>query len=546
MTKERSRLFALFGLALVVTLSSCLRLYGIGWALHSGYGHYLNFQPDEFISMRGMLPIQLLEGKLRAPGAYFEGTFNYYLWSVPEMVHRLVTGASALRSDVIPVDRSAFILISGRLLTVVFDLVTVIGLYAIIRELTRSFAAALLGSLLYGILPMQVIYAHFMRTHVLSNLLCVGVIWLSLSALRHRRWWLYVAAGLAAGLGGATRYPIAVILSFPFFLVLFAARSEKEESSTLVIAGARRLFAGPVWYLAGGFLLGFFLGDPMLFLDFRNVAHVISTETLHYVPPGATKIFDVSPFLKYFSFLIPYASYPLLWVVLYLAWLLVILQRSWWRIVLPLCLFAALYAYPMAKGYIVVFARQVMLLLPIFAIFVGLATKVIIDKFQNQPWVLRGLAVVLALLILPSLIFDFAYGRAMSGRDVRDALRHDLAALLRDTSHKTIGVSESGGYFYTAMPGVFPFNSESVKVRLQKPSDAADYFVVGFERPLAKSWRDYEIEQVEKAGMFHFVKAYSQAPQLFGLRFDMSHFPPDMTYPFPTILLFRRAGAPGP
>ena len=255
MTKTRSRLFALVGLTLVVFLSGCLRLYGIGWALHSGYGHYLNFQPDEFISMRGMLPIQLLEGKLRAPGAYFEGTFNYYLWSVPEMVHRLVTGAPALRSDVIPVDRSAFILLSGRLLTVIFDLATVIGLYAIILELTKSFAAALLGCLIYGILPMQVIYAHFMRTHVLSNVLCVGVIWLSLLALKHRHWWLYVAAGLAAGLGAATRYPIAVILSFPFFLVLFAARSEREENSTLITAGARRLLAGPVWCLAGGFLL---------------------------------------------------------------------------------------------------------------------------------------------------------------------------------------------------------------------------------------------------------------------------------------------------
>ena len=85
-----------------------------------------------------------------------------------------------------------------------------------------------------------------------------------------------------------------------------------------------------------------------------------------------------------------------------------------------------------------------------------------------------------------------------------------------------------------------------MQVRLQKPSDAADYFVVGFERPLAKSWRDYEIKQVEKAGVFHFVKAYSRAPQLFGVRLDMSHFPPDMTYPFPTILLFRRAGSSGP
>ncbi|MEO6872700.1 MAG: glycosyltransferase family 39 protein [Chthoniobacterales bacterium] len=517
-------------------------MYGINWGLESGYGHYLNFQPDEFISMRGMLPIDIFKGKLQAPGAYFEGTFNYYLWSIPETLHRLITGAPPLRSDVIPVDRCAFILLTGRLLTVVFDLATIIGLYAIILALTTSRAAALLGSFVYGILPMQVIYAHFMRTHVLSNLLCVGVIWLSLIALKHRRWWLYVAAGLVAGLGGATRYPVAVILSIPFFLVLFAGQSEDGHGLTRLTAGARRLLVGPVWFLAAGFVFGLFLGAPMLFLDFRTVAHTISTETLHYVPPGATKMFDFTPLLKYFSTLIPYASYPLLWIVLYLAAAAVFLRRSLWPIVLPLFLFSALYTYPMAKGYIVVFARQVMLLLPVFCIFLGLAAKFALDKTRERPSVVRGLAGLITLLILPTVAFDVAYDRAMSRGDVRETLRHDLTAVLKDTSSATIGVSESGGYFYTVMPAVFPLNGGRVEVRLQKASEPADYFVVGFERPLADGWRQYQIKQVEKAGMFRFVKSYSRSPHPFGMPLDISEFPPDMTYPFPMILLFRKAG----
>ncbi len=103
----------------------------------------------------------------------------------------------------------------------------------------------------------------------------------------------------------------------------------------------------------------------MLFLDFQSVIQTISSETLLYVPPGAGKLFDLEPVWEYFSVLIPYATYPILWLVIYLAVLYAVFRRSLSHIVLPLCLFTALYTYPMAKGYIVIFARQVTLLLPI-------------------------------------------------------------------------------------------------------------------------------------------------------------------------------------
>jgi hypothetical protein len=91
------------------------------------------------------------------------------------------------------------------------------------------------------------------------------------------------------------------------------------------------------------------------------------------------------------------------------------------------------------------------------------------------------------------------------------------------------------------MPAVFPLNGGGVKVRLQKASEPADYFVVGFERPLVANWQKYEIERVESAGIFRFAKCYSRSPHPVGMRLDISEFPPDMTYPFPMILLFRKA-----
>ncbi len=544
MREKRSRRLIVLNLLLITGLSAYLRLSGITWGIESGYGHYINFQPDEFISIRGMLPIKPFAGKMRAPDAYFEGTFNYYLWALPEMLYELWGGTHPILGEDLPAGQFKFILLSGRLMTVAFDLATLILLFAIIREMTGRRLGALLGALLYGVFPMQVIYSHFMRTHVLSNLLCVLVIWLSMRALKHRHWWLFVIIGVVAGLGAATRYPMGIIVTIPCLFVLFEAHPGYETWYRRFQKNTLYLLSGPLWLLTGGFLLGLFVGEPMLFLDFHTVVHSILYDNLPYVPAGAGKLFDLKPIWKYFSVLIPYATYPILWLVIYLAALYVVVRRSLSHIVLPLCLFAALYTYPMAKGYIVVFARQVMLLLPVFCIFVGLAAERLFARISNR--LLRsGLAALLILFILPTLLFDWAYDHAMQQRDVRDLLRQDLAELVKTQSSITIGVSDSGCYFYTAMPGVFPLKSEHVAVRLQQSSSTpADFFVMGFEKPLAENWRNLAIRQVESRGAFSFMKAYGHAPTVLGKRLDLSNFPPDMTYPFPTILLFRKVAKP--
>ena len=83
----------------MLLLATYLRVMGLTWGLNSGYGHDLNFQPDEFVSLRGVLQLDLLAGRIKAPGAYFEGTFNYYLWAVPQAVLKLAANKHADLSD---------------------------------------------------------------------------------------------------------------------------------------------------------------------------------------------------------------------------------------------------------------------------------------------------------------------------------------------------------------------------------------------------------------------------------------------------------------
>ena len=70
----------------MLLLGAYLRVAGLTWGLNSGYGQDLNFQPDEFVSLKGVRQLDLLTGDFKAADAYFEGTFNYYLWAVPQAV----------------------------------------------------------------------------------------------------------------------------------------------------------------------------------------------------------------------------------------------------------------------------------------------------------------------------------------------------------------------------------------------------------------------------------------------------------------------------
>src|SRR6266478_9105580 len=79
----------------LLLMAAYLRVTGLAWGLTSGYGHDRNLQPDEFVSLRGVLQLDLLTGRIKAPGAYFEGTFNYYLWAVPQAILKITGKKSA-------------------------------------------------------------------------------------------------------------------------------------------------------------------------------------------------------------------------------------------------------------------------------------------------------------------------------------------------------------------------------------------------------------------------------------------------------------------
>ena len=528
----------------VILLASYLRITGLAWGLTSGYGHDRNFQPDEFVSLRGVLQIDLLRGQIKAPSAYFEGTFNYYLWAIPKAALKLSsdTGIASAASTRMETEDHANLLYICRWMSVLFDLCTLIVVFLAIREATHTFYPCLIGALCYAVLPMQVIYAHFMRTHVLSNLLCALVIWLSLKFRNAQRSWMFVLVGLLSGLGAATRYPVGIIVVIPCLYLLFDRCDDLPNWKIRLWERAKGLVAGSVWLIGLGFVIGLFLGHPMLFLNLPSVTKAITGETLKYASLqefNASRLLNLSVVWKYISYLIPFAMYPLLWLVLYCAILYLGFRPSLYSQSVPILIFSLLYLYFMAKGYLgPYFARATMFLFPGFCVLVGIAYNDLRLRLRKQKAVATLLTSALFLFLGPSVVFDVAYVHAMEQKDARLALRKDLQKMIGESS-ATIGVSRFGPTFYTVMPAVEPLKSARVIVQLQDAGQKADFYLVGFTGQIDSTRLNVTSRMVEAQGKFRFEKSYSVRPKIFGKELGLARFPTDMTYPFPTILLFR-------
>jgi hypothetical protein len=514
----------------------------LSWGLSSGYGHDLNFQPDEFVSLRGVLQLDLLAGRIKAPGAYFEGTFNYYLWAVPQAILKISGNKSAASPDSMTENEQSNLLYICRWISVLFDLCTIVIVFLAIREASRNFYASFVGALCYSVLPMQVIYAHFMRTHILSNLLCALVIWLSLKLRQSQRWQMLLAVGVISGLAAATRYPVGIIVVIPCSYLLLNGRANFPNFRSGIWERARVFVIGSLWLIALGFLVGLFLGHPMLFLDRLSVTKAITGETLKYASLhefSGVQLLNLAVIWRYIVYVIPFAMYPLLWLVPYCAILYLVFRRRLYSVSIPILIFSLLYLYFMGKGYLgPYFARITMVLFPGFCVLLGVACADLQLKMRNNRAVAILLTCALLLVLGPSVAFDAAYGRAMREKDSREVLRGDLQELIGD-ARATIGVLQFGPYFYTVMPAAKPLTSEKVAVQLQNPGQDADFLLVGLPTQIEPAQMNAIVSQVEAQGKFTYEKSYRVPVKIFGHEFRLVRFPQDMTYPFPTILLFR-------
>jgi 4-amino-4-deoxy-L-arabinose transferase-like glycosyltransferase len=242
----------------ILLLSLGLRLWGSGFGLPA----YTRYHPDEHALVERAAAILWT-------GDWNLHRFNYppfyaYIQALTYAAYFLWGAAQGLWSQVPPFTIPQYYHV-GRVLTAFFGTFTVMIVYLTGRLMLRQ-RASLLAAALLGGSYLHIIHSHYATFDVMVGFLAAATLLFS-ELMRTRvetRW--YFLAGLFAGLAGATKYNGATVIVIPLIAYLLA-RSQNGWRFFLIV---------------GGFLLGFFGGNPFALHSFNEFLNGLATVLHHY------------------------------------------------------------------------------------------------------------------------------------------------------------------------------------------------------------------------------------------------------------------------
>jgi 4-amino-4-deoxy-L-arabinose transferase-like glycosyltransferase len=388
-------------LATVLLTAFGLRAWGSGFGLPA----YTRYHPDEHA---------LVE---RAAAILWTGDWNLHRFNYPPLYAYVQAGAYALYflygvtqelwryvpGFVVPNYYQV-----GRLVSAGFGTLTVLVVYLVGRQMrgrrTGIVAAALLAAN----------YLHVVHSHYATFDVMVGF-WASLTLLfselirtRGETKW-YLLAGLCAGLAGATKYNGAVVLVAPLTAHVLADSRDKWG-----------WLSGGVFLTLGGFLAGFFGGNPFALGNLPDFLNDLSTVLYHYGTqhPG----FEGTGNWRWYPGIF-FTSADALWVLAGMVGLVGLLWRDWRKGLLLLSL-PILYFLVISR-FIVRFERNLVPLLPFLALGGGWLLDAGSDWLRDRlKWsrlgghilALLGVGLLVVLPLTASVLFD----RALSQTDHRE------------------------------------------------------------------------------------------------------------------------------
>jgi 4-amino-4-deoxy-L-arabinose transferase-like glycosyltransferase len=296
----------------------------------------------------------------------------------------------------------------GRLLTAVFGTLTVLVVYLVGRQL-QGRRAGLFAAVLLGGCYLHVIHSHYATFDVMVGFL-VALTLLFSELIRSRgdvKW--YALAGLCAGLAGATKYNGAVAIIMP--LVAHVLATPWGEWGWL---------NGRLFVASGGFLLGFFGGNPFALGNMPDFLTGLATVLHHYgtAQPGFE---GTGNWRWYIRTLLSSADGP--WVVAGIVGLAGITWREWKKglflLAFPLVYFLVL------SGFVVRFERNFVPVLPFLAVGGGwlldMAAAWAAGRFGWSRGTTNGLAALgAALLLALPLYASIGFNVALNRVDLRE------------------------------------------------------------------------------------------------------------------------------
>jgi hypothetical protein len=545
-----SKIFSSRGLwfALVLLLGTYLRFSAITWGIPTREFPHEPYHPDETWALHVLGYTNIPEGIFNPKEAHREGTLSYFVWLAVGYVAEKAGYLTRLppfqlAGPSLAGDPATF-LVLGRSVVAISDLLSSILVFLCVFTATRHFWASLLGMLVLLITPFEMVYAHFLRTHVMSNFMATATLAFTFYLVKSYRPTLSFLAAFCSGLGFATRYPTAVVGIAPLLACLnhelhkaFVIR--KPLRSLVKVVTAPQLLVLPI-----GLALGAFIGVPFLFLDYPSAAPHLAQQATYMNASqfDASQLLDFSRVYAYLGYLIPYGMRPWLWTLSYASVVFLLFRPHLYRYTVPLFAFGFAYLYFMSKGFYATatFIRAAIGLFPVFAIAIGLAASSCSAFLLKRRWLRVPALGVTAAILVSTVVYDLAYLHAMKN-DPRDQLLRYLADHYKGRSI-TIGLLPMRWNFFTTIPPLQGIIDPKVELLTHPVAQAVEgelHVATRFDSEDDETF-SAGIARLEREHGYRKVAVFESPVSWMGITFDSSKNPHDLNYPIPSYVLLEK------
>lgn len=378
---------------LTILLAILIRFYGIDW--DKGY----HLHPDErmiiMVADRLTLPKPLNITNLLSP----QSTLNPQFFAYGSFPIYLLKASGSLLAKVFKNSDFAYysgLLYVGRILSVLFDIGTVLIVFKIAQILRKNNRIPLLASFLYTISVLPIQASHFYAVDILLTFLSTTTLYLMLVFSQKPSFKNAAFVGVSLGLALATKITI-ILLVVPVLI------------SLLLIFSKTKLFIKTGMYLLTVFTFAFLLFTltmPYAILDFpkfyKQIAEQLKMNSNPYIFPFTLQYVGTPPYLYYLKNIMLWGLGTPLAVSAFASILFLTVSsikkiRARQLSLLILLTFFWIYFLVVGKSA-VKFMRYMLPLYPLFAIFTAYVIGNVLNKFKKRHLLFVTCFVLLVLI----------------------------------------------------------------------------------------------------------------------------------------------------
>jgi len=473
-----------------------------------------SYHPDEsqFIESLSNMNIKKFDFN---PHYFYYGTLYFWLFGISLGI-AFITGFIKLTTSLdffySHPEALAKFYIAGRMVSVLFAVLTVFLVFQVSKKLYGE-KKALIAALFIAIMPLFVINSHYVAVDITEIFFIVLTLFISLKVLESQNVKWFILGGISAGLAGSAKYP-GILAIFFIPLAYFLSGINNWKNFLLCFFRKKVLLSYLCSFFAFIVICPFFITS--------------NSEVMSYIREVRGMDWNfLSGGLFYLKALYNGMGLPLL-VISFTGLFFAFYKKEKKELLIIFWVIFSLLFFIVSSKRI---DRYILVILPFLAILAPRS----LDLFKNKP--LRSS--IFIFVAVSSFFYTAAYDlvfkqentRTSAGKWISENIDHDSSiGLRRDPFQYEIPPLNMKRYRFC----ITGKKSEDVQrsLEINKP----DYFILGeAEVPGALQFWNEVITKRD----YMLLKEFSNAPKIFGIKFNDINPSEDYLYIYPRIRIYK-------